>query len=75
MIFKLRILLKYRNIELPRDHPWYTLGLFKFLDTQLPHVGIFTTLGIFTRVPPIFFDQVGYQTANASIENKCFFTK
>ena len=54
MIFKLRILLKYRNIELPRDHPWYTLGLFKFLDTQLPHVGILTTQGIFTRVPPIF---------------------
>ena len=27
------------------------------------------------RVRPRFFDQVGYQTTNASIENKYFFTK
>ena len=29
----------------------------------------------YTRVRPRFFDQVGHQTTNASIENKHFFTK
>ena len=30
---------------------------------------------VLTRDGPRFFDQVGHQTTNASIENKHFFTK
>ena len=34
-----------------------------------------TTGCLFSRDRPRFFDQVGHQTTNASIENKHFFTK
>ena len=37
--------------------------------------GRFYRLGMYIRVRPRFFDQVGHQTTNASIRNKYFFNK